>query len=82
MCRALKDPNSGVTYLAASAAGDGIADSGLFRLPCGEINGITGPKGHSRIFEHLLKRAEVGSDHGQTTQHILRHNHAKDFSTK
>jgi hypothetical protein len=38
---ALTDPVTGVTYLAASAAGDGIADSALFRLPIGEINGVT-----------------------------------------
>jgi hypothetical protein len=28
-------------YLAADTDGDGIADAGLFRLPCGEINGVT-----------------------------------------
>jgi hypothetical protein len=39
---ALIDPKyPNVQFLAASAAGDGIADSGLFRLPCGEINGVT-----------------------------------------
>ena len=39
---ALIDPKyPGVQFLAASAAGDGIADSALFRLPIGEINGIT-----------------------------------------
>jgi hypothetical protein len=29
------------TYLAASASGDGIADAGLWRLPIGQVNGIT-----------------------------------------
>ncbi len=29
------------TYLAADADGDGIADTRLFRLPVGEINGVT-----------------------------------------
>ena len=37
--------NNGVvaagTYLAADADGDGIPDSGLFRLPVGTINGVT-----------------------------------------
>jgi hypothetical protein len=28
-------------FLAADTDGDGIADAGLFRLPCGEINGVT-----------------------------------------
>ena len=35
------DSSSGQTYLAASASGDGIADSGLWRIPIGEINGVT-----------------------------------------
>jgi hypothetical protein len=39
---ALMDPKYPNTkFLAASASGDGIADSGLFRLPIGEINGVT-----------------------------------------
>jgi hypothetical protein len=29
------------TYLAGSASGSGIADAGLFRLPLGELNGVT-----------------------------------------
>lgn len=35
------DSSSGQTYLAASASGDGIADAGLWRIPIGELNGIT-----------------------------------------
>ena len=38
---AFVDPATGVKYLAASASGDGIADAGLWRLPLGELNGIT-----------------------------------------
>ncbi len=35
------DSSSGQTYLAASASGDGIVDAGLWRIPIGELNGIT-----------------------------------------
>ncbi len=35
------DASSGQTYLAASASGDGIVDAGLWRIPIGELNGIT-----------------------------------------
>ena len=38
---ALKDPASGKTYLAGSSSGSGIADGGLWRLPLGELNGVT-----------------------------------------
>jgi len=38
---ALYDSTSGNTYLAGSSSGSGIADSGLFRLPVGELNGVT-----------------------------------------
>lgn len=38
---ALYDPVTSYTYLAADADGDGVADTGLFRLPVGEINGVT-----------------------------------------
>jgi hypothetical protein len=34
------DPNVGKIVLAADADGDGIADSGLFELPVGQINGV------------------------------------------
>ncbi len=38
---ALYDPVSKFAYLAADADGDGVADAGLYRLPVGEINGVT-----------------------------------------
>src|SRR5665213_2317557 len=38
---AFYDPATKSIFLAASASGDGIADSGLVRLPIGEINGVT-----------------------------------------
>jgi hypothetical protein len=38
---ALTDGNPNHIYLAASASGSGIADAGLFRLPLGELNGVT-----------------------------------------
>ncbi len=34
-------PRPAATYLAADADGDGVADTGLYRLPVGEINGVT-----------------------------------------
>lgn len=34
-------PGAGFTFLAGDADGDGIADSALFRLPIGAINGLT-----------------------------------------
>ena len=33
--------SSGNKYLAASTSGDGIADAGLWRLPIGQVNGVT-----------------------------------------
>ena len=39
--RRLRDPVSGNVFLAGDADGDGIADSGLFLLPVGQINGVT-----------------------------------------
>jgi hypothetical protein len=38
---ALTQVDTGTTCLAADADGDGIADSGLFPLPVGTINGVT-----------------------------------------
>ena len=38
---ALRDPTTGFKFLAASASGDGMADGGLWRIPIGEVNGIT-----------------------------------------
>ncbi len=38
---ALLDIATGKKYLAASASGDGIADAGLWRIPIGELNGVT-----------------------------------------
>ena len=34
-------PNAGKIFLAADADGDGIADAGLYRLPIGQLNGVT-----------------------------------------
>lgn len=33
--------SSGQAYVAADADGDGVADAGLFRLPVGQLNGVT-----------------------------------------
>lgn len=38
---ALTDIATGNTYLAASASGSGIADAPLWRLPIGQVNGVT-----------------------------------------
>ncbi len=38
---ALTDISTNTTYLAASATGSGIADAPLWRLPIGQVNGVT-----------------------------------------